>query len=148
MKDKFFKDLQMIQKEMVKILGDVSTLASNPINLSADFEDTWQPHCDIFEKDDGFVILVELAGVDREALEISSTTKYIKISGVRYFAFKTENICYYNMEIDSGHFERKIYFPDVPIDKENPSVSFENGILHIEYPLVKTEERIIPINEE
>ncbi|MGB4260824.1 MAG: Hsp20/alpha crystallin family protein, partial [Candidatus Cloacimonas acidaminovorans] len=54
-------------------------------------------------------------------------------------------VCYYNMEIETGRFDRKIFFPDLNIDKDNPKITYINGILRIAFNLAPIVERIIPV---
>ena len=49
------------------------------------------------------------------------------------------------MEIETGRFERIIYFPDMTLDKDNPQVNYRDGILQISFKIEATIERIIPI---
>ncbi len=39
------------------------------------------------------------------------------------------------MEIETGRFDRKIFFPDLNIDKDNPKITYINGILRIAFNL-------------
>ena len=145
---KVFNDLRDIQKEMLRIPGEVTTLTSNPLALSQGMQDTWIPRVDIYTTCKSLVILIDLAGVDKKSINISTTNEYLKISGERLFDFEESEIYYYTMEIDSGYFSRKIYFPEEQIDIEHPEVSYENGFLKILFPRVKMEEKVIHIEIE
>ena len=87
-----------------------------------------------------------MAGVEKEEIAISLGPEYLRISGVRNFLASSCPLSYYNMEIETGHFERKIFFPELPLDKENPKVSYINGMLRIAFTLAPVVERIIPIS--
>jgi HSP20 family molecular chaperone IbpA len=49
------------------------------------------------------------------------------------------------MEIETGRFDRKIFFPDLNIDKDKPKITYINGILRIAFNLAPIVERIIPV---
>lgn len=145
MNDKIYTNLIGIQREMLKILGEVSSLTSSPLAIEDAIDDYWHPKCDVYQTDTEWVIVVELAGINKDEVNISLTDEYLRVSGVRNFPSPTCATCYYSMEIETGHFDRRIFFPDIQIDRENPRVQYINGILRIAFPLSPVLERIIPI---
>jgi HSP20 family protein len=145
MREKIFDNLMGIQREMLKILGEVNSLTSNPSAIEDALDDIWHPHCDVFQTDADWVIVVELAGVNKKDISIITTDEYIRISGDRNLPATNCQICYYNMEIETGKFERRIYYPLSPIDKDKPKVTYENGFLTISFALQPVVERIIEI---
>jgi HSP20 family protein len=146
MRDKIFDNLIGIQREMLKILGDVNSLTSNPSALEDALDDVWHPHCDVYQTETEWIIIVELAGMEKKEISIITTKEYIRISGERVLPAANCRMFYHNMEIETGKFERRIFFPDLTIDRENPKVTYENGFLRISYPLKPIVERIIEIN--
>lgn len=145
MNDKIFSNLIGIQRDMLKILGDVSLLTNSPLAIEDAIDDYWHPKCDVFETDSEWVIVVELAGVNKEEVSISLSDEYLRISGMRNFSNPPNTTSFYSMEIETGKFERRIFFPDTPIDKDKPKVQYIDGILRIAFPLSPIVERIIPI---
>lgn len=145
MNDKMFSNLIDIQRDMLKILGEVSLLTSSPLDIEDAIDDFWHPKCDVFQTDQEWVIVIELAGVNKEEVSISLTEEYLRVSGNRSFTNPPNTSSFYSMEIETGRFERRIFFPETPIDKENPKVQYIDGILRIAFPLSPTLERIIPI---
>ncbi|MFA5510225.1 MAG: Hsp20/alpha crystallin family protein [Candidatus Cloacimonetes bacterium] len=145
MNGKIYTDLIGIQRDMLKILGEVSSLTSNPLAIEDAIDDVWHPKCDVYITDSEWVIVVELAGMEKNEISISLTEDYLRISGSRSFVQPSGNTSYYNMEIETGRFDRHIFFPDTPIDKDNPRVQYINGILRIAFPLGPIVERIIPV---
>jgi HSP20 family protein len=145
MRDKIFDNLLGIQREMLKIIGEVNSLTSNPTALEDALDDYWHPKCDVFQTDTEWVILVELAGVNKKDISIITTDEYIRISGERILPPQPCRVCYFNMEIETGKFDRRIYFPLASVDRDKPKVTYENGFLRITYPLQPVVERIIEI---
>lgn len=145
MRDKIFSNLRGIQKEMLKILGEVNSLTHNPDAIENVIDEHWHPHCDVFQTDTEWIVIVELAGMEKKDISIITTDDYIRISGERNLPASNCRIVYYSMEIETGKFDRKIFFPLCPIDRENPIVTYENGFLRIAYPLLPVVERIIEI---
>ncbi len=145
MRDKIFDNLLGIQREMLKILGEVNSLTSNPAALEEALDDIWHPRCDVFQTDTEWIIIVELAGMDKQDISIITTDEYIRISGERILPAQNCQVSYYNMEIETGKFDRRIFFPLTPIERDDPRVSYENGLLKIAYTLSPVVERIIEI---
>ena len=143
---KIINDLKNIQNEMIKLVGRVNNLA-NIDTFKNVYNETWTPKCDVFETEEKFIIILDLAGVEKEDIKIVSTNEYIKISGIRKFNITNPNICYYNMEIDSGQFERTIPFPDSKFKQDSPKVVYEKGFLTIEFKIIaKSDDEIKYIN--
>jgi len=145
MRDKIVTNIAGIQREMLKLIGEVSALTSNPLAIEDAIDEVWHPKCDVFQTDSEWVVIAELAGVEKNEISISVSPDYLRISGIRSFPATNCPLCYYNMEIETGHFERRIYFPEANIEKENPKVSYINGILRIAFTLSPVVERIIPV---
>ncbi len=145
MHDKIFSNIVGLQREMLKLIGEVSALTSNPMALEDAIDDVWHPKCDVFQTDTEWVVIAELAGVEKNEISISTTNDYLRISGMRSFPSSNCPLCYYSMEIETGHFDRRIYFPEAQLDRENPKVSYINGILRIAFTLKPVVERIIPV---
>ena len=145
MREKLFSNLTGIQREMLNLIGEVHALKGGPLAMEDAIDEAWHPRCDVFQTDTEWIVVAELAGVEKEEISISLSPEYLRISGVRNFLALSPPVCYFNMEIETGHFERRIFFPEISLDKENPRVSYINGILRIAFALAPVVERIIPI---
>ena len=145
MRERIFSNLVGIHREMLKLLGEVNSMGSDSQVLEEVIDEAWHPRCDVFQTDTEWIVVAELAGVEKDEISISLSPEYLRISGTRNFPSKNCPLSYYNMEIETGHFERRIYFPESPLDKDNPRVSYINGILRIAFRLAPVLERIIPI---
>ncbi|HPF08580.1 MAG: Hsp20/alpha crystallin family protein [Candidatus Cloacimonetes bacterium] len=146
MREKLFSNLVGLQREMLKLIGEVNTLTNSPNALEEAIDESWHPKCDVFQNDTHWIVVAELAGVEKDEISISVSPEYLRISGSRSFPSTNCPISYYNMEIETGHFERRIFFPDTALDKENPQVSYINGMLRIAFEMTPVVERIIPIS--
>jgi HSP20 family protein len=91
---------------------------------------SWVPQMDIYETEEEVVIWAELAGVQKEHLEVEVNAKAVRIFGLRKEVPKTPNGTYRLAEIRYGKFERVLYLPS-PVDTEVVSSSFSNGLLNI-----------------
>ncbi|MDY0152772.1 MAG: Hsp20/alpha crystallin family protein [Candidatus Cloacimonas sp.] len=145
MHEKIFTNIVGIQREMLKLLGEVSVLTNSPLAIEDAIDDFWHPKCDVFQTDAEWIVVVELAGVEKDEISISVAEEYLRVSGFRNFLSTNCPLCYYSMEIETGRFDRRIYFPEHAIDKDSPKVSYINGILRIAFTLNPVVERIIPV---
>ncbi|MCB5224409.1 MAG: Hsp20/alpha crystallin family protein [Candidatus Cloacimonadaceae bacterium] len=145
MQEELLSNLNGIRREMLRILGEVSSLSHDSIAIEDAIDDVWHPKCDVYHTDTDWVVVVELAGVDKNAINISASTEFLRISGSRVLHKKNLQATYHSMEIDTGRFDRRIFFPDLNLDKENPKVELREGILRISFPILARVERIIPI---
>lgn len=101
---------------------------------------TWKPQMDMHETPDAIVILVELAGVKKEDLDIVCDSQAVRITGTRTEMPRSDNDRYRLAEIEYGTFERILRLP-APIDPEVHSVEFADGLLQIhlaKLPLART----------
>lgn len=100
----------------------------NPIfSLS---ECAWKPQMDIYEIPGTIIIIAEIAGVNKENLEIEISSKAVKIHGYRIELPRVENTKYRLAEIQYGKFERILFLP-APIDTDKVTASYQNGFLQI-----------------
>ncbi|WP_435547147.1 Hsp20/alpha crystallin family protein [Desulfobacterium sp. N47] len=93
-------------------------------------ERAWKPQMDIYETAKEVIVVAEIAGIDKEKLEVGISRMALRIKGSRNELPRIENATFRLAEIQYGTFERILYFP-VPIDTENVSASYANGFLQI-----------------
>ena len=111
-------------------------------------ERTWTPQMDMYDTPDEIVIRAEIAGVDKENLEVEISSKALKFSGSRSELPCLGNTTYRLAEIQYGKFERILYLPS-PVDTDKVSTSLNNGFLEIRLnKLPRDVTHKIPISEE
>jgi HSP20 family protein len=102
----------------------------------------------MFETPEQIIVIAEIAGVEKEDLELEINSRAIRISGKRLLHPPAENGRYRLAEIQYGTFDRVLYLPE-PINPENAEAAFRKGLLHIHLPKLKSETRYnIPITGE
>lgn len=96
-------------------------------------ESCWSPNTDVYSVENGLMIRVELAGVQREHLELSAEGSRLKIRGQRPDGCRGPKCKFLAMEIHYGPFEAVI---DVPpsYDISLARASYQNGFLSVEIP--------------
>ena len=88
----------------------------------------WVPTTDIFANGDDLVIRCELAGVERDDVELSLSNGALIIHGER--KGEPEAMEYYARERYYGHFRRRMKLAE-GIDGSKISASFKNGLLEV-----------------
>lgn len=145
MKKDIFSQLKTIEDGMNNLLGAMSSLTHSKYTFHDNYDEVWTPNCDVYISNSKLNIVIELAGVEKDSIELIFNDSYLLLKGNRDFGVPCSDVCFYHMEIETGSFERAIYFPDVQINKENPIVKFENGILNIQFELWEEKESIITV---
>ena len=74
-------------------------------------ERSWSPQMDIYETPEEIIVLAEIAGVDKDDLEVEINTKAVRISGCRSELPRTGNATFRLAEIQYGPFERILFLP-------------------------------------
>ena len=143
-KIRFTSDFDRLSSEFEKTIDDMFRSVNPRFNLA---ERVWKPQMDIYETSEDVIIRAEIAGVDRENLEVEISSRAVKIYGNRTELPAIDNATYRLAEIQYGKFERILYLP-APIDTEIISTSYQNGFLQIrlaKLPLDQTHK--IPISD-
>ena len=88
----------------------------------------WVPTADIFARGNDLVIRCELAGVEKQDVEVSLSGGVLTIDGER--RGEPEDASYYARERQYGHFRRSMNLPE-SIDGSRVSADFESGLLEV-----------------
>jgi HSP20 family protein len=112
------------------------------------FADLWQvsrlsglrrgfrPPLDCFRTDDppSFTLVVDIAGVDPNQVNVTAADRTLTISGERR-RDACEGRVYQHMEIEYGQFERVVHLAE-PVDLSQAEARYERGLLLIVVPIV------------
>lgn len=99
----------------------------------------FQPCVDVYESADALHLVIELAGVspDRLNLTLSADDRYLIVSGERVepHAGSRRRVRCYQLEVYYGPFEREIQLPsEVKFDRERIGANYRDGLLLIALP--------------
>lgn len=95
----------------------------------------WRPPADIYEGGHGFEVVVELAGVDQDEIEISLYQDALIVEGQRRLSPTGSNGVYHVAEIRQGPFRLELGLP-ATIDQERVEAHYDRGLLRISCPKV------------
>ena len=117
---------------MYKISSTVH-FAKQHLAKTRDHEVHWSPNTDVYLSDAGLVIKVELAGMQRENLELTVDGNSLRISGQRPDGCRAPHCKFLAMEIDYGAFETVIEVPE-DCDVTRGKAVYQNGFLRVDIP--------------
>ena len=123
-------------KQVRGMLGDLVYQFSKVQFAQGASPDKWAPSINVYRCPLGFVICVDLAGVDKEKIHLEVEPQRIRFEGVRETPEpkgKEEPLQVITMEIDSGAFEREITLP-ARIEAEAVRAEYKDGLLWIYLP--------------
>jgi HSP20 family protein len=109
--------------------------AKRRLAITRDHETHWSPNTDVYLCDAGLVIKVELAGMQRENLELTVEEEgsRLRISGHRPDGCRGAQCKFLAMEIDYGAFETVIEVPE-NCDVTRGKALYQNGFLRVDIP--------------
>ncbi len=92
------------------------------------------------ESDDAYYIEVDLPGVKKEDIEITTEDNVLTISGERKYRDEVKEGDYYKVESRYGKFTRSFTLPE-KVDVEHISAESKDGVLEVVIPKIKEEEK-------
>ena len=94
---------------------------------------TWAPAVDIFEQGDDLVIRAEVAGLEKDDVDINIENNTLVLRGERKREMGFEEKDAYRLERSFGVFTRSFALPKT-VDSARISASFKNGVLELTLP--------------
>ena len=110
--------------------------------------ETWTPSVNLYETDGSYLVCVDLAGVDKEKIDIEVVDNQLTLKGQREVpmlvppsevhspddsAGTARRFRVHLMEIDHGSFCRQVELPE-DVAREHITAQYLNGMLWIEIP--------------
>jgi HSP20 family protein len=105
--------------------------------------DTWTPSVNLYETAGAYLVCVDLAGVDKEKIDVEVQENRLRLRGTRVVPMKDggedgaegdgKRVRVHLMEIDHGSFSREVELPE-NVDAERIAAEYRNGMLWIEIP--------------
>lgn len=98
---------------------------------------TWLPAVDIVEKANGYLVSVELPGVDKKDVKITVQNDVLTVRGEKKQESEKTGENYHRVERSYGIFQRSFTLP-TSVKNSQIEASYDNGVLTISLP--KAEE--------
>ncbi len=125
------QDLMVLQDRMNRLFED-ATQRRNQTETTAgdDFERAdWTPAADIYETETGYLIAMDLPGIDREGLEIDVDENRLIVRGTR----AVSELKQHRAERPRGKFLRTFSVPG-SVDQSKIGADYKDGVLQIRLP--------------
>lgn len=130
-----FALLRQMTSELDRVLFDDWPSMSWPVFRAAALaEAAWCPKIDMFQKDNRFIMRVDLPGVKKEDLALEVKYGYLTIAGERKNEIKEEREDFYRTEREYGRFYRAVPLPE-GVNVDDIRAVFDNGVLEVSVPL-------------
>lgn len=100
----------------------------------------WVPALDVAERNDAYLVSLELPGVDPSGVEVSFEQNVLTVRGTKPSSFEAQSqaeLRVYAAERVAGAFERSVRLPEF-VDGENIAAEYANGVLNITVPKART----------
>jgi HSP20 family protein len=129
-----FDRLDRLGRELGTIASQLTRVQFRFINIAGH----WRPAINAYRCGDRFVICVDLAGVEQDAIHILAEPRRLTIRGKRPPpgppCDQSKPVHVLDMEIDHGSFERILELPS-EIDPEAVEANFRDGLLWVSLPM-------------
>ena len=104
--------------------------------------ENWTPNVNLYETESAYLVCVDLAGVDKEKIDLTVADQRLKIKGARPVPSNAQSeeadlqgrrVRVHLMEIDHGAFCREVELPN-DVNNEQIIATYRNGMLWVELP--------------
>ena len=125
------------------IFNKMDSIIDSFFNSSVYDQNTWAPSYDILNNKDGYTILMEVPGIEKDNIALEFQDQVLTILGER----KSESDTNYSNNFQYGDFRKEFNLPEDVLEKDI-SAHLKNGVLEIRIPRkaeVKTKAKKITI---
>lgn len=123
------REFRQLRSRMAEMMEDLFARGRPSLVRGRGFK----PAMDIYETNSAVIIVMEIAGVEREDIEVHLEGRHLRIGGVRRVAAPLDVERCHQMEIDFGPFERWITLDFSP-SHDGLKAAYQNGFLRITLP--------------
>jgi HSP20 family protein len=127
-----FVFMRRVTEELDRAFG----LRADAPGLPELYRRMWAPEIEVFERDNKFVVRVDLPGLKKEDVKIEVTHDALTIEGERKLETEEKKEeGFYRTERTYGRFFRRIGIPE-HVKAENAVAAFKDGVLEVEMPAI------------
>ena len=122
--------------DLPSLRGEVESFFSEVMGLrprGGAAMELWNPHLDLLEEEDRYVLEMDLPGVRREDLRILVDGRRVTVSGSREVVREIGGPRFRRRERSRGSFRRSVELPG-EVDGERVVTRLEEGILRVDLP--------------
>jgi len=124
------QDLMVLQDRMNRLFEDATQRRNQADASGGEFERAdWAPAADIYETESGYLIAIDLPGIDRAELEIDIDDNRLIVRGTRAISESKQH----RSERPRGKFLRTFSVPG-SVDQGKIGADYKDGVLQIRLP--------------
>ncbi|GAB6110577.1 Hsp20/alpha crystallin family protein [Desulfomicrobium salsuginis] len=140
-------EMECLKEDMKRLVED--SVCPSPFAEGLRRLGQFRPLADVVETADGFLIMVELPGLEREDVSLEVHGSELAIFGERKPPADLAGVAFQSMERSYGCFSRRFALP-MEIDPPSVEARMRAGLLHVFVPkrVAKPENRTISITFE
>ena len=97
-------------------------------------------HIDVLDHDDAFVLNAEIAGVDKDRLDVQVHGNQVYISGIKEEDSSREEGNYIYRERRYGEFSRTVQLP-ADVNSDQTKATYKDGVLELTLPKTESAKR-------
>jgi HSP20 family protein len=131
---------------MQKLSSSLS-FSQSKLSVIKEHDTHWVPNTDVYVTDGAIIIKVELAGMQRENLELTIDGGRLRIRGQRPDGCRPPQCKFLVMEINYGGFESVIELP-AGYDLSRAKASYQNGFLRVDVPMASSSSHSLAISND
>lgn len=128
---RFWETIEQMQEDFDRFF-DHYAHARRPLVMG--YRPHWSPPCNVYEVDDTVRVLVEIAGIQRDQLDLRIEPDRLILRGTRSEPSDFGGN-YQQMEIAFGEFELDVALP-VHVDAEAAQAWYQDGFLQVSLPKI------------
>lgn len=107
----------------------------------------WQPPLDVYEIEDAYLVLVELAGMRDTPIEVTLAENALMLTGRRPELHREGTVRFHQLGVNEGPFHAAVLLPG-PVVDDDVTATYEDGLLTITLPKRRPHARRIEVTGE
>ncbi len=131
--DDSLQKLMAKQSSVEKLFEDFFYMTKNHDFVSSN---PWQPPTDVYETEKDIIIKIAVSGLRYEDISVVYSDRILTVSGKRHDDSAHQKVCFYQVEMRHGYFERNIKIPK-HVDVNNIHATYEHGFILVTIPKAK-----------
>jgi HSP20 family protein len=127
------RDLVVLQDRMNRLFEDATKQRSSEAEEDGEQEierADWSPAADVYNREHEYLIMIDLPGIDREALELSLDNDRLMVRGLR----SIERDAAQRLERKHGRFLRRFGPLPPTVEQSKISAEYKDGVLSVRLP--------------
>jgi HSP20 family protein len=136
------RDLTSLSGDFAAMQREINRMFENYLQGGTTDDSTfgptiWTPAVDILEKEDEYLVKVELPGVNKDDVKITLESNILTVKGEKHQEQEEKNQSYHRLERTHGSFQRSFTLPTT-VRNDKIDATFKDGVLSVVLP--KAEE--------